>query len=510
MRYLLHSIIVLLVHVIARIRVWRLTRRYLRVERLQRAILRRIIADAKMTQWGIEHGYMDHRYYEDFKKQVPIASYEAIAPYMERMLAGESNVLVPGVVDNFSKSSGTTNDRSKYIPMPERYLRGNTYTGGKDMVAWYIASNPKSRFFLGKSIPITGSLEIEASGAHIGDVSALIARSLPWYSQFSKTVPVNIELMKDWDAKATIIAEAAATQDVRSLVGIPTWMIEIAKRVRSQATMPDIAHAWPNFEVVFHGAVAFEPYRPIFNRLFGDKEIHFRNAYNAAEGYFAFQDTDDGEAGMRMLIDHEVFYEFIPAADYRRGDYSRVVPIWETIMGVEYAIVITASNGLCRYAIGDTVTFTSLAPHRIRITGRTKQFLNIVGEEVIADNIERALAAACEQSGCAVSAFTVAPVMPTEGTKARHDWLIEFANPPENQDIFSALLDAELKKCNSDYAAKREAMLDAPHIRFAPTGVFDAWLKDRGRYGGQSKVQVITDSEKFASLLEFAAKGHFI
>lgn len=507
MRHILHPILVLLVHLIARIRVFRLIRRYSHVEELQRAILWRIIADAKITEWGIKYGYAELSSYEDFKNHVPISSYEVLAPYIERMLAGERNVLLPGTVDNFSKSSGTTNDRSKYIPMPEHYLRGNTYHGGKDMVAWYIASNQKSRFFLGKSIAITGSLETTASGAHIGDVSALITRSLPWYSQFSKTVPIDVELMKDWNAKATLIAQAASSQDVRSLVGIPTWMIEIAKRVRVQTNKSDVAQAWPNFEVVFHGAVAFEPYKPLFKNLFGSKKIHFRNAYNAAEGYFAFQDTDTAEVGMRMLIDHEVFYEFIPSADYRRGDFSNAVPIWETRMNVDYAMVITASNGLCRYAIGDTVVFTSLTPHRIQITGRTKQFLNIVGEEVIADNIERALAAACEQTGATVSAFTVAPVIPTEGTKARHDWLIEFANSPENLDVFSTILDAELKKCNSDYAAKREAMLDGPHIRFAPTGTFDAWLKDRGRYGGQSKVQVITDSERFTSLMAFMVKS---
>ena len=458
-------------------------------EALQRGVLKRLLGKAAQTEWGRAYGYDKCLNYEDFAIQTPLNTYEELKGYIDRMRHGEKDVLWPGKVKWYAKSSGTTNDKSKFIPVSKDGLHDTHYAGGTDAVVWYLRNNPKSRIFDGKALILGGSHapNYNLSGSLVGDLSAILIENINPLVNLVRVPKKATALLSDFEVKRDRIAREAMKQNVTNLSGVPSWMLSVLNRIIELSGKP-LGDVWPNLEVFFHGGVAFTPYRGQYERLITLPRMHYMETYNASEGFFGLQD-DPSDTAMSLMIDYGVFYEFIPMDEFDK-EQPTVVPLWGIETGKNYAMVISTSSGLWRYIIGDMIRFTSRNPYKFVITGRTKSFINAFGEELIVDNAEKGLAEACRQTGAEVLEYTAAPVFMDADGKCRHQWIVEFSKEPSDIEAFASILDKSLQQINSDYEAKRykDITLQRLELIKARPGVFNDWLKQKGKLGGQHKV----------------------
>lgn len=459
-------------------------------ESIQRRVLAHLVERGRRTQWGAEHGFDAIDDYDAFCDRVPLGDYESHKMGIDRMRHGERDVLWPGRVQWFAKSSGTTNDKSKFIPVSAEGLRRIHYRGGSDAVSLYLGNHRRSRLFDGCALILGGSHQPNYNLPHslVGDLSAILIENINPLAGLLRVPSKQTALLPDFETKRTRIALETIGKRVTNLSGVPSWMLSVMHRVLEISGKQDLRQVWPTLEVFFHGGVAFGPYREQFHRLVPGGDMNYMETYNASEGFFGLQ-SDPHDAAMLLMLDYDVFYEFIPLEDVGMPEPD-VVPLWEVETGRNYAMVITTSCGLWRYQIGDTVKFTQRNPYKFVITGRTKSFINAFGEELMVDNAEKGIAAACAATGAVVRDYTAAPVFMDATGKCRHQWLIEFEQQPDDLQRFGAALDAELKKVNSDYEAKRSKniTLREPQITVARAGLFNDWLASKGKLGGQHKV----------------------
>ena len=467
---------------------------------IQQEVLFNLLNSAKSTEWGEKYDYRNTKSWECYSQNVPVTRYETIEPLINRMIQGEKSVLWPGVMKWFAKSSGTTNAKSKFIPVSKESLDDCHFRGGKDVLAIYYRNNPEASLFSGKSLTLGGSHQETnlSNKAYYGDLSAIIIENLPFWTDFHRTPPTDIALIPEFEEKIAQITKTAIHENVTSLAGVPSWFLVLLHYILEYTGKSSITEVWPNLELFIHGGVSFDPYRIQYKRLIPSANMHYMETYNASEGFFAIQD-DPTSQDMLLMLDYGVFYEFILAGKTEE-EYPVTIPLWEVELGVNYAIVISTNGGLWRYLIGDTLVFTSKSPYKIRITGRTKHFINAFGEEVIIDNAERAIKGACLATGAIISEYTAGPIFMTESqSKGAHQWLIEFNTPPDNLDKFTSVLDLELQSLNSDYEAKRHknATLEMPHVLAVPTGTFLQWMRERGKIGGQNKVPRLSNNREY-------------
>lgn len=464
-------------------------------EQLQRQVLDRLLAQGANTEYGRKYDFSRVHSYDDFAKLIPQATYEELAPWIDRMRHGEKNVLWPGQVTWYAKSSGTTNDKSKFIPVTREGLKRIHYRGSVDAMAYYLQNNPKSRMFDGKSLILGGSHQPNYNVAHslVGDLSAILIENINPIAGLLRVPKKKTALMSDFEEKREQIARETIHQNVTNLSGVPSWMMSVLVRVLELSGAKTIDEVWPNLEVFFHGGIAFTPYRHQYEQIIRSPQMHYMETYNASEGFFGLQ-NDFADTSMMLMLDYDVFYEFIPLD----SPNPEVVPLWGVETNKNYAMMITTSCGLWRYMIGDTVMFTQKNPYKFIITGRTKYFINAFGEELIMDNAERGLAYACEKTGAEVREYTAAPVFMDEHAHCRHQWLIEFAREPKDLDEFARLLDDHLQELNSDYEAKRShsVTLQPLEIVKARQDLFNDWLKAHHKLGGQHKIPRLSNSRK--------------
>ena len=468
-------------------------------EALQRGVLKRLLGKAAQTEWGRAYGYDKCLNYEDFAIQTPLNTYEELKGYIDRMRHGEKDVLWPGKVKWYAKSSGTTNDKSKFIPVSKDGLHDTHYAGGTDAVVWYLRNNPKSRIFDGKALILGGSHapNYNLPGSLVGDLSAILIENVPSLVNLTRIPPKEIALLSDFEEKRDKIARFAQDKNVTNISGVPSWMLSVLKRMMEITGKDRLDEIWPNLEVFFHGGVAFTPYREQYKNIITLAGMHYMETYNASEGVFGIQ-TDLNDPAMQLMIDYGVFYEFIPMSEYGQ-DKPTVLPLWKVQPGVNYAMVISTSCGLWRYLIGDTVKFTQTDPYKFIITGRTKHFINAFGEELIVDNAEKGLEQACIATGAQVKDYTAAPIFMDAEAKCRHQWLVEFAKSPKDINEFATILDRSLQAINSDYEAKRykDITLQPLELIEAKPGLFDEWLKSKGKLGGQHKIPRLSNSREY-------------
>ncbi len=495
---------------------WLMKRRMPRIEEhfknplsLQHSSLEELIFSGRNTEWGKKYGYSEIGNYEQFKAKVPISTYEEIFPYIDRIMHGEQNVLWASPISWFSKSSGTTNARSKFIPVSKESLENCHMMGGKDMITLLINNKPETKIFEGKGLSIGGSLSNNPlnSSLLLGDVSAVVMKNLPIWAQIIRTPSLDVALMDDWDQKIEKMAIETSKENVTSILGVPTWTLVLIEKILEITGKKSILEVWPNFEFLVHGAVAFGPYREMFqNLVFPSSEVRFLEIYNASEGFFAIQDDLSLPDEMLLMLDYGIFYEFIPIGAHGE-EVDRVVSLDQVVLGVNYAVLITTNSGLWRYKIGDTVKFTSILPYRIKISGRTKHFINAFGEELIIENAEKAISVACIQTNSEITDYTAAPAYMEGGKKGSHEWVVEFSKAPKDLRIFVEILDRTLREINSDYDAKRsyDLVLEPPKVLVAPKGTFYAWMRARGKLGGQHKVPRLSNNREFLD----GVKAHF-
>ena len=460
-------------------------------EILQRAVLDHLVQTAKDTEYGRNHAFTAVKGYDDFISHVPVNTYEELKGDIDRMRQGETDILWPGRVKWYAKSSGTTNDKSKFIPVSAEGLKKIHYAGGWDTVAFYFRNNPKSKLFDGKGLILGGSHapNYNMKDSLVGDLSAILIENINPIANLARVPKKQTALLSDFEVKRERIAREAINKNVTNISGVPSWMLSVLTRIMEITGKKHLEEVWPNLEVFFHGGVAFTPYRKQYEELITSPGMHYMETYNASEGFFGIQD-DPTDKSMSLMIDYGVFYEFIPM------DGGDPVPLWGVEKGKNYAMVISTSCGLWRYEIGDTIQFTSTNPYKFIISGRTKHFINAFGEELIVDNAEQGLAYACEQTGAEVLEYTAAPVFMDDNAKCRHQWLIEFSKPPQDLQQFATLLDKRLQEINSDYEAKRYKDITLQHLEIveAKPNLFNDWLKLHGKLGGQHKVPRLSNS----------------
>ncbi len=464
---------------------------------VQHELLFKLLNKAKNTEVGIKYNFLNITTYKDFTKNVPIQQYESIEPLIDRTRKGEQNIFWPTQIKWFAKSSGTTNAKSKFIPVSDEALEGCHFKAGKDMLCLYFNNNEEAQLFTGKGLRLGGSSAVyEDNDTYFGDLSAIIIENMPFWADFRSAPKQETALMDEWETKLNAIVKETINEDITSLVGVPSWMLVLLNRVLEKTGKNNILEVWPNLEVYFHGGVNFNPYREQFKKLIPKKEFKYYETYNASEGFFAIQDVNNS-LDMLLMLDYGIFYEFIPM-DAFKGEDSKAIPLEEVVLNTNYAIVITTNGGLWRYLIGDTVKFTSLDPYRIRITGRTKHFINVFGEELIVENTEEALKQACLKTDTEISEYTAAPIFMNDKTSGGHEWIIEFKKQPQDIHYFTEILDNTLKSINSDYEAKRynNLTLAMPKINIAQEGLFYEWLKLKGKLGGQHKIPRLSNSRK--------------
>ena len=474
---------------LARLRLWSLDQWMTNPIEAQHAVWQDLLASGQYTEFGRRHNFSQVQSIGDFKKRVPVHDYEGLKPFIDRMLQGEENVLWNTPVAWFAKSSGTTSDRSKFIPVSEESLKDNHYKVSKDVLSLFYTKHPESDLLTGKSLVIGGSHQINQfnEGVQYGDLSAVILQNSPFWSNWIRTPDLSIALMDEWEEKIEKLAQSTIHENVTSMAGVPTWLIVLLKRILEITGKENIKEVWPGLELYMHGGVSFVPYRQQFENLIGSP-IHYMEMYNASEGFFAAQDDLSAE-GMLLMCDHGIFYEFLPPAEWGKED-PQTIQLDEVEVGINYAPVITTNGGLWRYLLGDTIQFTSLDPFRIKVSGRIKHYINAFGEEVIVDNTDKAIAMACQRTGASVTDYTAAPVYFSESGNGSHEWLLEFDRKPQNLEQFVAEMDEALKSINSDYEAKRykDIALRLPEVTAIPPGSFAAWLGSKGKLGGQHKV----------------------
>jgi len=468
---------------------------------VQEELLMRLVTTGRQTSLGKDYDFQNIKNVESFKQKVPIFTYEKLYPYIERLLKGEQKVLWPSHVKWFAKSSGTTNDKSKFIPVTQEALEECHFKGGKDMISIYVNNYPQSKIFSGKGLAIGGSQQINqfdaSSNSYYGDVSAVIMKNLPFWAQLARTPSLEIALMQEWETKIEKMAYETVGENVTNIVGVPTWTVVLLKRILEITGKSNIREVWPNLEVFIHGAVSFEPYEQLFQKLIPAADMNYLETYNASEGFFGIQDQKDSR-DLLLMLDYGVYYEFIPIENLDQ-EHPKTLSLEEVELHKNYAMVITTNAGLWRYMIGDTLKFVSKDPFRIRITGRTKHFINAFGEEVIVENAEAAIREACAQTGAVIDNFTAAPSYIGHGHKGCHEWIIEFAVEPNDQNGFVQALDDTLQQVNSDYEAKRykDLALSMPIVHFVRPGTFYQWMKKRGKLGGQHKVPRLSNNRQY-------------
>jgi hypothetical protein len=482
------------------------TRRINQIERfkkhpaeVQEETFHKLLAKASGTEWGQKYRFSSISSIREFQSRLPMQTYEEIIPFVERLRKGESGLLWPGIIKWFAKSSGTTSTKSKFIPMSREALQDCHYRAAKDVLAIYMLNNPATRIFPGKGLTLGGSHKINqfSNNSLFGDLSAILIENAPAWVKLIRTPERKIALIEDFEEKLDLITKSTIKENVTSLSGVPSWFLTLIKHMLAYTGKLNLLDIWPNLEVFFHGGISFIPYRELYKKLINGDQMHYMETYNASEGFFGIQD-DPGSTDMLLMLDYGIFYEFIPA-DKITGDSPPAYTVNEVEKGVNYAIVISTNGGLWRYMIGDTIVFTCLDPLKFCISGRTKHFINAFGEEVIVDNADKALLAACKATGAIISEYTAGPVYMGTSSKGSHEWLIEFEKEPENPDQFTIVLDDTLKSINSDYEAKRfkDINLIIPVVRSVPSGTFNMWLKSKNKLGGQNKVPRLSNTREF-------------
>jgi len=460
---------------------------------------KKLISAATDTEWGLKYGYNSISKVKEFKAQVPVSDYDDIKPYITRLRKGEQNIIWNTDIKWFAKSSGTTSDKSKFIPVSQEALEICHYNGGKDMLSIYCNNNPDTLMFDGRGLSMGGSHKISEinNESYYGDLSAIIIQNLPYWAEFIRVPHKSITLMDEWESKIEKIALATISKNVTSISGVPSWTLLLLNRILNITGSQNILDVWPNLEVFFHGGVNFKPYFDQYKKIIPSDKMHYLETYNASEGFFGIQDQKDSDE-LLLMLDYGIFYEFIPMDNIDDND-SKTLGLDEVELNKNYALVISTNAGLWRYKIGDTIEFTSLDPFRIKITGRTKNYINAVGEELIIDNAQNALAIACKKTGAVINEFTAAPVYFSNKENASHEWLIEFKKPPGRLEFFIDTLDNALKSLNSDYEAKRyhDLVLRAPIVKIMPQNTFYSWMKKRGKLGGQNKVPLLANNRKY-------------
>lgn len=466
---------------------------------VQEEWLDKLLTEGAYTSYGKKYGFQHIKNYETFKKKVPLQEYNTIKVYIEKAMEGKESVLWPNETIWFAKSSGTTSDRSKLIPVTKESLEDCHYKGGKDLLALYYTMFPNRKLYNGKHLIVGGSTQLNqfSEDSYFGDLSAIIVNNLPWWAEIRRTPAKQIALMSDWEEKLELMARSTLNEDVYILAGVPSWTLLLVNRVLEISGKSNLKEVWPNLELFMHGGVHFEPYKEEFKTLIPG-EMNYIETYNASEGFFGLQD-DLASDDMLLMLDYGVFYEFIPMNEFKGIESETVVSLKDVQLDVNYAMVISTNGGLWRYIIGDTVKFTSLLPYKFKITGRTKSFINVFGEEVIVENVEQAIAIACKKTNAQVREYTVAPSYMTSIEKGRHDWLIEFFRKPDDWERFKLVLDESLRALNSDYDAKRSnnMILDFPNIQMAEENTFNNWLKHINKLGGQHKIPRLSNDRKY-------------
>lgn len=474
---------------LARLRWWRIDNWVTNPVGAQREVLQDLVTAAQYTEFGRKYNFSKLYTIKEFKRNVPIHEYDDLKPYIMRMMEGEENILWNTPVTWFAKSSGTTSDKSKFIPISDESLQDTHFQASKDFITYYYKNFPDSDLLTGKALVVGGSHQISQINEtmHYGDLSAVLLQNTPFWGQWLKTPELRIALLDEWESKIEKLAQSTINENVTSLAGVPTWTIVLIKRVLELAGKEHLKDVWPNLELYVHGGVSFTPYREQVNKLIG-KPINYLEIYNASEGFFAAQDTPDKE-GMLLFAQHGIFYEFMPVEEYGKPSPA-TIGLRDVELHKNYAIVISTNGGLWRYLVGDTIQFTSKKPFRIKVSGRVKHYMNAFGEEVMVDNADKAIAIASEKTGAIVTDYTAAPVYFSENSNGSHEWLIEFDVPPPDLEIFTEELDTALKSINSDYEAKRykNIALRMPIVQALPKGAFIEWLRSKGKLGGQHKV----------------------
>ena len=467
---------------------------------VQQELLHQLISVAAKTEIGLAYDFSSIKNYEDFKERVPLVSYEDIAPQIARCRNGEQNIFWPSSIKWFAKSSGTTNAKSKFIPVSNEALEDCHYKAGKDMLSIYYNNNPESQLLAGKNLRIGGSGEIyENNSSYFGDLSAIMIDNLPFWAEFRSTPSHKTSLMSEWESKMEAITNESIDETVTGFLGVPSWMFVLLQNILEKTGKSNVTDVWPDAEVYFHGGVSFKPYRELFQQLFQKKSFQFYEIYNASEGFFAIQDRNNA-SDLLLMLDYGIFYEFIPMDAYTDSQKDKTITLSEVKTNTNYVLIITTNAGLWRYKIGDTIRFTSLSPFRIQVTGRTKHHINVFGEELIIDNAERALSKVAHETGSMILDYTAGPIFMESDSKDKggHEWIIEFKVPPKDLSRFTQLFDLYLKEVNSDYEAKRykDMTLALPKIHMAKQGLFYRWLEKNNKLGGQHKVPRLSNSRK--------------
>lgn len=488
---------------------WLLKKRYHQIElflkypaEVQEEVLHQLVSTAKDTEMGKKYEFETMSNYRMFADRVPIRNYEEVESMIERSRRGEQNIFWPTCIKWFAKSSGTTNAKSKFIPVSYEALEDCHYKSGKDLLCLYLNNNENSQLFTGKSLRLGGSKEIyKDNGTFFGDLSAILIENMPFWAELSSTPSSKVSLMSEWETKMKAIIGESMNENVTSLAGVPSWMLVLLNNVLEETGKGHLFEIWENLEVYFHGGVNFAPYKAQYQKLLPRKNFNYYEIYNASEGFFAIQDRNNAD-DLLLMLDYGIFYEFIPMDLYGEPT-QRAIPLWEVEIGKNYAIIITTNAGLWRYKIGDTVRFTSTDPYRVKITGRTKHHINAFGEELIIENAEEALKNICKKTGAEIKDYTAAPVFMAGKEKGAHEWIIEFRKPPEELAYFTEFLDNALKSLNSDYEAKRynNMTLKMPMVHVARENLFYDWLKSKNKLGGQHKIPRLSNEREYVEEL---------
>ena len=475
---------------------------------VQEELLLNLLRSAEYTSLGRQYEFSSIKSYSTFTERVPISCYEDLEPMIERTRQGEQNILWNTPIKWFAKSSGTTNAKSKFIPVSTEALEDCHYKGSKDLLCLYLNNNENSKLFLGKSLRLGGSKQIyESNNSFFGDLSAILIENMPIWAEFSSTPSNKVSLMTDWETKIPAIIAETINENVTSFAGVPSWMMVLLNKILENTSSENLLQVWPNLEVYFHGGVNFDPYREQYKKIIPSSDFKYYEIYNASEGFFAIQDLNDS-SDLLLMLDYGIFYEFIPMSTFGQDD-NKIVRLADVELNKNYAIVITTNSGLWRYLIGDTVRFTSLSPYRIRVTGRTKHHINVFGEELMVENTDRALAKACKIASVDLKDYTVAPVFMEGREKGSHEWIIEFKTPPDDIQQFTTLLDKSLQELNSDYEAKRcnNMTLNELTVNVARPNLFYDWLKEQDKLGGQHKIPRLSNQRDYVEqLLQLQSK----
>jgi len=465
----------------------------------QKETLYKLLAKAASTEWGKKYSYSSITSLKEYQSRFPVQTYEEIIPYVERLRKGEANLLWPGEIKWFAKSSGTTSTKSKFIPMSREALEDCHYRAGKDILIIYTMQRPETRIFSGKSLTLGGSHKMNqfSTDSLYGDLSAILIENAPFWVDIIRTPKQKIALLEDFEEKLNLITRSTVNENVTNISGVPSWYLVLIKQILAYTGKSNLLDVWPNLEVFFHGGISFTPYRDQYKKLIPGDQMNYMETYNASEGFFGIQDDPD-RSDMLLMLDYGIFYEFIPA-DKMTSDSTPAYGLAEVEKGVNYVIIISTNGGLWRYMMGDTIVFTCLYPYRFRISGRTKHFINVFGEEVIIDNADKAMETACKATGASIAEYTAGPVFMNTVSKGSHEWIIEFEIEPSDFNNFIDILDDTLKSVNSDYEAKRykDLNLVRPVCRSVPMGTFNKWLKVKNKFGGQNKVPRLSNSREY-------------